>query len=210
MPAGRLGSMAIRFKPDPITCSAAKSMCIGSAGLLDQPVHLSPSAAYRRRFSAVSPRDGPARPRKRRQGDGRHPHIDGDAVEGRAAYRKGLFIEKLDGLAILSIRRFRTGCDVDAVRFENGAFLGGETVVSMITSRQIRAARALLGWSQQQLADKAIVSLNAVARLENGIVDSRLDHVSAMQFDLPLQRALVPAERTLGGLVTMSERSQPP
>jgi len=30
-------------------------------------------------------------------------------------------------------------------------------VVCMITPRQIRAARALLGWSQQQLADKAIV-----------------------------------------------------
>ena len=43
----------------------------------------------------------------------------------------------------------------------------------MITSRQIRAARALLGWSQQQLADKAIVSLNAVARLEKGMVDSK-------------------------------------
>ena len=47
-------------------------------------------------------------------------------------------------------------------------------VVGMITPRQIRAARALLGWSQQQLADKAIVSLNAVTRLERGEVDSRL------------------------------------
>jgi len=51
----------------------------------------------------------------------------------------------------------------------------------MITSRQIRAARALLGWSQQQLADKAIVSLNAVARLESGIVDSRISTVQAVQ-----------------------------
>jgi len=40
----------------------------------------------------------------------------------------------------------------------------------MITPRQIRAARALLGWSQQKLADKAIVSLNAVTRLERGEV----------------------------------------
>jgi predicted transcriptional regulator len=51
----------------------------------------------------------------------------------------------------------------------------------MITSRQIRAARALLGWSQQQLADKAIVSLNAVARLESGIVDLRISTVQAVQ-----------------------------
>jgi predicted transcriptional regulator len=51
----------------------------------------------------------------------------------------------------------------------------------MVTPRQIRAARALLGWSQQQLADKAIVSLNAVARLESGKVDPRLSTVSAIQ-----------------------------
>jgi predicted transcriptional regulator len=51
----------------------------------------------------------------------------------------------------------------------------------MITPRQIRAARALLGWSQQQLADKAIVSLNAVARLEKRAVDSRISTVQAVQ-----------------------------
>jgi predicted transcriptional regulator len=51
----------------------------------------------------------------------------------------------------------------------------------MITARQIRAARALLGWSQQQLADKAIVSLNALARLEKGSVDSRVSTVAAVQ-----------------------------
>jgi predicted transcriptional regulator len=54
-------------------------------------------------------------------------------------------------------------------------------VVIMITPRQIRAARALLNWSQQQLADKAIVSLNALARLEKGLVDSRVSTVSAVQ-----------------------------
>jgi predicted transcriptional regulator len=51
----------------------------------------------------------------------------------------------------------------------------------MITARQIRAARALLGWSQQQLADKAIVSLNALARLEKGVVDSRVSTLLAIQ-----------------------------
>lgn len=51
----------------------------------------------------------------------------------------------------------------------------------MITPRQIRAARALLGWSQQQLADKAIVSLNAMTRLERGEVDSRLSTLTAVQ-----------------------------
>jgi predicted transcriptional regulator len=51
----------------------------------------------------------------------------------------------------------------------------------MITARQIRAARALLGWSQQDLADKAIVSLNAITRLERGEVDPRLSTVTAVQ-----------------------------
>ncbi|CAK0740722.1 HTH cro/C1-type domain-containing protein [Azospirillaceae bacterium] len=37
----------------------------------------------------------------------------------------------------------------------------------MITSRQIRAARALLGWTQEILADKAVVALTALKRLES-------------------------------------------
>lgn len=37
----------------------------------------------------------------------------------------------------------------------------------MITARQIRAARALLGWTQETLADKALVSLTALKRLES-------------------------------------------
>ncbi|RWX04951.1 helix-turn-helix domain-containing protein [Rhizobium leguminosarum] len=37
----------------------------------------------------------------------------------------------------------------------------------MITARQSRAARALLGWSQETLADKAQVSLTALKRLES-------------------------------------------
>jgi predicted transcriptional regulator len=45
----------------------------------------------------------------------------------------------------------------------------------------MRAARALLGWSQQQRADQAIVSLNAVTRLEKGKVDSRLSTLAAIQ-----------------------------
>ena len=52
---------------------------------------------------------------------------------------------------------------------------------AMITPRQIRAARALLDWSQQELADSAIVSLNALARLERGTVDPRTSTVSAVE-----------------------------
>ncbi|MFD9900264.1 multiprotein-bridging factor 1 family protein [Mesorhizobium sp. NPDC059025] len=51
----------------------------------------------------------------------------------------------------------------------------------MVSPRQIRAARALLGWSQQKLADKAIVSVNALARLENGKVDSRISTLQSIE-----------------------------
>ncbi len=54
----------------------------------------------------------------------------------------------------------------------------------MISARQIRAARALLGWTQQQLADKAIVSFNAVTRLERGEVDPRVSTITAVEMAL--------------------------
>lgn len=38
-----------------------------------------------------------------------------------------------------------------------------------ISPRQIRAARSLLGWTQQELADKAVVSGNTVQRAERGV-----------------------------------------
>lgn len=37
----------------------------------------------------------------------------------------------------------------------------------MITGRQIRAARALLNWKQEMLAEKALVALTALKRLES-------------------------------------------
>ena len=51
----------------------------------------------------------------------------------------------------------------------------------MITARQSRAARALLGWTQETLADKARVSLTALKRLESEtrleVYDSTRDQV---------------------------------
>lgn len=40
-------------------------------------------------------------------------------------------------------------------------------ILFMITARQSRAARALLGWKQETLADTAQVSLTALRRLES-------------------------------------------
>jgi DNA-binding XRE family transcriptional regulator len=41
-------------------------------------------------------------------------------------------------------------------------------IMPQVTARQIRAARALLEWSQETLADHAIVSRNSVYRIERG------------------------------------------
>jgi ribosome-binding protein aMBF1 (putative translation factor) len=45
----------------------------------------------------------------------------------------------------------------------------------MITSRQVRAARALLGWTQDMLADKALVALTSLKRLESNRLKVRDD-----------------------------------
>jgi predicted transcriptional regulator len=51
----------------------------------------------------------------------------------------------------------------------------------MVTPREVRAARAFLGWTSQHLADRAIVSLNTVIRLEQGVVDSRSSTLDAVR-----------------------------
>jgi len=51
----------------------------------------------------------------------------------------------------------------------------------MVTPREVRAARALIGWTRQRLADKAIVSLNSIVRLEQGAVDSRTSTIDAVR-----------------------------
>lgn len=51
----------------------------------------------------------------------------------------------------------------------------------MVTSRQVRAARALLGWTQEMLADQAIVALTALKRLESGRLGVRDDTRDAVR-----------------------------
>lgn len=47
-----------------------------------------------------------------------------------------------------------------------------------ITGKQIRAARALLGWSRQDLVEKCDISMSALLRLESATTDSRTSTVS--------------------------------
>ena len=43
----------------------------------------------------------------------------------------------------------------------------------MIDGRQIRAARALLGWSREELLDASGISMSALLRMEGNLADSR-------------------------------------
>jgi predicted transcriptional regulator len=54
----------------------------------------------------------------------------------------------------------------------------------MISGRQIRAARALLGWSRQKLCEEAGLHWNTLARLEQGAVDPRASTVETVQATL--------------------------
>jgi transcriptional regulator with XRE-family HTH domain len=45
-------------------------------------------------------------------------------------------------------------------------------VVDMVTGSQIKAARALLGWQQKQLADRTGLSITMIKRVETGFIGS--------------------------------------
>jgi transcriptional regulator with XRE-family HTH domain len=52
---------------------------------------------------------------------------------------------------------------------------------AIITARQLRAARKLIGWSQRVLAEKAGLALSAIKRLECGDVDPLLVTSSSIE-----------------------------
>lgn len=61
------------------------------------------------------------------------------------------------------------------------------TNVAMITPEQIRAARALLNWSQAQLADASRIASQSIKNIERGITDPRLS--TAMAIKTTLEKA---------------------
>lgn len=54
----------------------------------------------------------------------------------------------------------------------------------IVSPRQIRAARGLLGWTRTRLADKAIVSTTTVADIERGDVNPRASTLDAIMVAL--------------------------
>jgi predicted transcriptional regulator len=51
----------------------------------------------------------------------------------------------------------------------------------MINSAQIRAARAMLGWKQTDLAKAASISEMSVKKIEAGSVDPRVSTINSIQ-----------------------------
>ena len=51
----------------------------------------------------------------------------------------------------------------------------------MITTGQIRAARALLDWTQQELAKRTGLSLRALNSIERGLAVPRIDNLRFIQ-----------------------------
>ncbi|MEA1675480.1 helix-turn-helix domain-containing protein [Nitrospirillum sp. BR 11163] len=50
----------------------------------------------------------------------------------------------------------------------------------IVSPRQIRAARGLLGWTRTELADRAILSVTTVADIERNDVNPRASTLSAV------------------------------
>ena len=50
----------------------------------------------------------------------------------------------------------------------------------LVTARQIRAARGLLGWTRTALADRAVVSTTTVADIERGNVNPKASTMTAI------------------------------
>ena len=79
----------------------------------------------------------------------------------------------------------------------------------MVTSRQVRAARALLGWTQELLADKALVALTALKRLESDRLSLR-DARDAVRKALEAAGIVfLPSGRGEGVMLVRQETRQP-
>ncbi|MGR9281417.1 hypothetical protein [Rhizobium johnstonii] len=81
----------------------------------------------------------------------------------------------------------------------------------MITARQSRAARALLGWNQETLADRALVSLTALKRVEsaNGLAvhESTSDQVRRALEDGGI--VFLNSDQGEGVMIVRQDRQQP-
>lgn len=61
--------------------------------------------------------------------------------------------------------------------------------VSLTFNRQLRAARALIGWEQEQLAQKAGVAVNTIRRMESIEGDIRCNTTTLRKVQLALEKS---------------------
>lgn len=80
----------------------------------------------------------------------------------------------------------------------------------MVSIRQVKAARALLGWSQADLAERSGVSSPTIKRLEavDGPIGGRLDTADAMRSALEAAGIEFIAENGGGPGVRLRERAR--
>lgn len=80
-----------------------------------------------------------------------------------------------------------------------------------VTGQQIRAARALLGWSRQDLAEASDISMSALLRLEGALTDSRSSTVNKVISTLRSAGIeFVNRDEASIGVVLASNKSAPP
>lgn len=80
----------------------------------------------------------------------------------------------------------------------------------MVEGSQIRAARSLIGWKQQELADKAGLSFATIQRMETqGTGKSSVENVNAVQRALEAAGVQFIPENGGGAGVRLAKRSAP-
>jgi transcriptional regulator with XRE-family HTH domain len=75
----------------------------------------------------------------------------------------------------------------------------------MVTPRQIRAGRALLGWTQQLLADRALVAVNSVRAVERGLSYPKEETVESMRAALNKAGIIFLSEDVMGEGVRLAK-----
>ena len=75
----------------------------------------------------------------------------------------------------------------------------------MVTSRQIRAARALLSWTQETLADRALVAVNTVRAIEQDRPYHKPDTIEAVRRALEKAGVVFLADGTMGEGVRLAK-----
>ena len=80
----------------------------------------------------------------------------------------------------------------------------------MVSSRQIRAARALLNWTQQTLADHAVVAINTVRAIEANRSYPKPDSITAVHRALRKAGIVFLSSGTMGEGVRLARPAPPP